>query len=189
MPGWQIHGSKVAYDDGYTRLVVHDVTRSWGRRGPYAHLDTNKESVFIVAVNKNQPPEVVMLDHSRFPTRQGSSLEIPAGGCREGEPVEDAGKRELKEETGFVAEKWTIIASHLQAANAITNERTNICIAEGLTRTREDEQAEEGISGLGMYTFAQIHTMILAGEITDYMSIGAVLLAEVYLDKPDLRGM
>ena len=59
------------------------------------------------------------------------SWEIPAGGVNDGEALEDAAKRELKEETGLTANKLTKIAQVLPNCG-ISNQKIHIFMAEDL---------------------------------------------------------
>lgn len=70
-------------------------------------------------------------------------LEVPAGTANRGEPLLETARRELQEETGYLASQWTQLLQ-FYAAPGLTNERMAIFLAEGLesgpTAREEDEE-------------------------------------------------
>ena len=84
--------------------------------------------------------ELVLVEQFRIPT-QSRVIEIPAGLAgdipyQEDEPLVTAAKRELKEETGYVAERWTKLTEGPSSAG-LTNELITFFYATGLTRVNE----------------------------------------------------
>lgn len=71
--------------------------------------------------------------------------ELPAGRLDPGETPLKAAKRELIEETGFRAKKWTKLASYWPSPGFLA-EKMNLYLAEGLTagekKPMEDERIE-----------------------------------------------
>ena len=97
---------------GAVGIVVHDAEHLWLVR---------------------QPREAIMRD---------DLLEIPAGRLDvEGEPPEEAARRELAEELGLAAEHWTHTTTYYTSAG-FTNERVHLYLATGLTQVQKP-QAEE----------------------------------------------
>ena len=63
----------------------------------------------------------------------GDSLwEVPAGTLEVDEPIDHAAARELGEETGYTAARWTKLAEFFPSPG-ILSERTHLYVAEGLT--------------------------------------------------------
>ena len=96
---------------------------------------TTRPAVGIVAVtNENR---VVLVEQFRPPAGE-YVIELPAGltgdiaGSEHESPVESA-QRELLEETGYAATKWTQLTSGYSSPG-LTNEEITLFLAEGLTK-------------------------------------------------------
>lgn len=78
--------------------VVSDTLRIHGKEYPYTYTQM-KDSVCIVAQWQNQ---IVLIDQYRHGIGKWM-LEMPAGGVDDNESDEEAARRELLEETGYIA--------------------------------------------------------------------------------------
>jgi ADP-ribose pyrophosphatase len=102
----------------------------------YATRKTDKSAVGIVAVNDTG--EVVLVEQYRPPVNR-KVVELPAGlsgdiAGKENETLLEAAHRELLEETGYVAERWTELVSGYSSPG-LTDESITLFLAEELTRT------------------------------------------------------
>jgi len=69
-------------------------------------------------------------------------VEIPAGRVEEGEDRLAAAKRELEEETGLRAQRWSLLREFF-AAPGFCSELLSLYLAEGLERARTDRLAHD----------------------------------------------
>lgn len=86
-------------------------------------------SAVMMAVDENN--RVLLVRQFRLPA-QKSLWELPAGRVDPGETPLKAAKRELKEETGYHAKKWTKLASYWPSPGYVA-EKMNLFLASGLT--------------------------------------------------------
>lgn len=116
---------------------------------------------------------VVMERQYRYP--QGREyLEIPAGKLNF--PEEDpllAAKRELREETGAVAEKWTYLG-RIDTTPALMNEKIHLYLAEELT-FGERELDDDEFLDVELIPLDKLCDMVMSGEIKDAKTQIAVL--------------
>ena len=101
-------------------------------------------------------------------------LEIPAG-KRDGngeEPIE-CGKRELREETGAVAEKYTNLGE-LYPSPGYCAEVIYMFLAEGLTFGSDDRDEDEFLN-IELVPFEKALKMVLSGEIKDAKTQAAIM--------------
>ena len=126
---------------------------------------------------------LIFVRQYRYPIQQ-VTLEIPAGKLdAEGEDPLDCAKRELSEETGYQAEKYTFLTK-LATTVGFSNEFIYIYAAEGLTAGRQHPDEDEFINVCTL-TMDEAMAKIRSGEICDAKSVTAVLLLR---DLQDLQG-
>lgn len=101
------------------------------------------------------------------------SLEIPAGKLEQGEDPLECGKRELKEETGFSAKEFSLIAK-IAPTPAYCSEIIYIYEAKELI-VKEQKLDEDEFLNVEYYTLDELYAMILSGEIIDAKTIVAVM--------------
>ena len=101
-------------------------------------------------------------------------LELPAGRIEPGETLLAGGKRELIEETGYRAKKWSKLASYYASPGFLT-ETMSILLAEDLTLGEAHPEADEKIE-LHMTPLSEVLKLIHAGKIEDGKTLIGVLL-------------
>ena len=101
-------------------------------------------------------------------------IEIPAGKLNfMGEDPLSAGKRELREETGAVADSYTFLGV-IASTPALIDERIYIYLAEGL-HFGERELDEGEFLEVEAIPFRAVYDMVMRGEIKDAKTQIAVL--------------
>ena len=91
--------------------------------------------------------------------------ELPAGKVDPGETPLQAARRELAEDTGYKARKWTKLASYF-ASPGFVQERMTIYLATGLTAGRATPMDDEQIEAR-WFTRKELSALIAAGKIED----------------------
>jgi 8-oxo-dGTP pyrophosphatase MutT (NUDIX family) len=178
MASWQTKSSKVVYENPF--IVVHEdhVIKPNGKDGIYGYMDSKSHSACIVPVDDEGNTWIVQQESY---TQKQKTWECVAGRT-DGQPVEEAAKRELLEETGFKADSITIIGE-VHVANGLSTFKSTFCLARGLTHVSDDLDQEDGILGIEKVPLKQIPEMILSGRITCSQSIAAFFMAIAYLEK------
>lgn len=116
---------------------------------------------------------VIMVRQYRY-AHERVMLEIPAGKLdTPDEPHLEGAKRELLEETGAVAEKYTYLGS-IAPSPALLNEVIHIYLAEGIS-IGESHPDEGEFLNVEYYSLEQLHKMVMNGEITDSKTQIAIL--------------
>jgi len=104
----------------------------------------------------------------------GQSLwELVAGHKDRGESFAQGARRELKEETGYVARKITKLME-IFPSPGLLGEKMEIFLAEGLTKGKARPEDDEKITQQ-IVTLAQAKAWIRSGKIRDAKSIAGIL--------------
>jgi ADP-ribose pyrophosphatase len=124
---------------------------------------------------------VVLLRNHRHAVNE-TLWEIPAGTLEPNEPLETAARRELGEETGYSAGKWTYWG-YLYASPGVLDEKLHLYFAEQLTVGVARPEADEELEPVTV-RFAEAVQMALRGEIKDAKTVTALLVWERLLANP-----
>ncbi len=141
-----------------------------GGQNDYGYVHFRNRAVAIVPLDEQR--NTWLVGQQRY-TLDEYSWELPMGGAPLDEAPLEAAARELKEETGLVAEHWRKLMT-LHPSNSITDEVGIVFIATGLTQgdTRFEETEDLEIRKLPL---DQAVAMVCNGEITDAVSVAALL--------------
>jgi len=119
--------------------------------------------------------ELVMERQYRYPLRR-DVLELPAGKIDAGEAPLDCGKRELIEETGYVASSWRYLAT-THPVVGYSDERIEIYLARGLTRQAAKLDHDEHLEVFKLPLAAALE-WVREGRITDAKTVIGLFWAE-----------
>lgn len=174
------HESTSVYGNTWIEVREDRITGPGGD-GIYGVVTVRQPAVFIVAIDDENRVCLVGLD--RYTT--GKSIEVPAGGS-DGEDPLIAAQRELREETGLQALRWTPLGK-MNALNGIADAPEYVFLAEELSHSTDEaaseSQAAEGIDTVSWVAFGDVLAMIADGSITDGETIAAIAYAGIKLGR------
>ena len=158
----KIISSKQVYDCGLFRVTedraVDEKTKFEIKRSVVRHIG----SAVMLAVDKKK--RVLLVRQYRLPAEK-YLWELPAGRLDPGETPLQAAKRELKEETGYKAKKWSKLTSYF-ASPGFVQERMTIFLAEDLTAGEATPMGDEQIEAR-WFKRKELAEMIDEGKIED----------------------
>lgn len=142
-----------------------------GKKGNYFYLHTRGSSL-VVAVN--DVGEVLLVRQYRYLMRE-VSLELPCGGLKENQSVDEAARAELREETGYDCGRLKKVGGFVPY-NGLSDELCTVFIATRLSHvgSRPDDTEQIEVSS---FTPSEIDTMIKKGKIIDGMTIAGWSIA------------
>jgi ADP-ribose pyrophosphatase len=123
---------------------------------------------------------IVMVRQYRHATRQ-YLWELVAGRMERGENPKTGAQRELIEETGYRAKKFTVFLDVFPTPGFL-EERMYLLLAEGVTAGQAQPEEDEKIV-VAAYTRKQLEQMLRAGKLKDAKSIAGLLFYFSFLLK------
>ncbi|GAA3988348.1 NUDIX domain-containing protein [Mucilaginibacter dorajii] len=173
---WKITSEKAIYDNPWINVTEYQIINPSGNPGIYGKVHFKNLAIGVLPLDDEL--NTYLVGQYRFTLNQ-YSWEIPEGGGQIGVSPLDSAKRELLEETGLKASQWTEI-QQLHLSNSVSDEWGVIYVARGLTQHEaEPEDTEQLI--VKKAPFAQVYQMVCDGQITDSMTVAAVLKVKLLL--------
>ncbi|MCS7037306.1 MAG: NUDIX hydrolase [Saprospiraceae bacterium] len=169
---WTTRAVCQVYDNPWIRVTHRDVLTPAGKAGIYGVVHFKHIALGIVPVDNEGYTWLV--GQYRY-TLDQYSWEIPEGGGSVHEAPLVAAQRELKEETGIRAGRWTQLLE-LHLSNSVTDERAIAFLAQELEIGQAQPEETEQLQ-LRRLPFDEAVQMALNGQITDALSVAALLAA------------
>jgi ADP-ribose pyrophosphatase len=123
---------------------------------------------------------VVLIRQYRHATRQ-YLWELVAGRMDPGETPKRAAARELVEETGYRAKRYSVFLDVFPTPGFV-EERMFILLAEGLTAGQAQPEEDEKIEARA-YSLKELKQMIQRGKLRDAKSVAGILYYVTFLRK------
>lgn len=167
---WHKVSSREVYDNPWITVRQDEVIKPNGESGIYGV--THFKFLAAAVVPLDGEGNIWLVGQFRY-TLNEFSWEIPmGGGSLEVDSIVSA-KRELKEETGLIAGKWTNLG-RLHTSNSVTDEVGYMFLAEELSLEKADPDDTEILTTKKVSLMDAIQ-MVMDSEITDSLSIAAIL--------------
>lgn len=169
---WSVLGTRAIYENPWMSIKEDKVLNPAGKPGIYGVVHFKNKALGIIPIDDQGYTWLV--GQYRYPLDE-YSWEIPMGGGLIGIDILDSAKRELKEETGLTAQKWTNIA-RIHTSNSVTDEEGFVFLAEELTQGETEFEETEDLQ-IRKLLLADALSMVMNGEITDSLSVAGILKA------------
>lgn len=161
--------SECVYNGRIMTVEKDEVELADGKQS-FREVVRHSGGVVILALKDDET--ILMVRQFRYPIAQ-TVLELPAGKLEKNENPDEACKRELEEETGYRAEKWTSLG-YINTSPGFCDEKLYLYKAENLHYVGEHPDDGEIISALEI-KIADAENKIKNGEINDAKTLCAIL--------------
>lgn len=168
---WTTLSKKDIYENPWIKLEEHQVINPSGGKGIYGAVHFKNTAIGIIPLDEDN--NTWLVGQHRYVLNEWS-WEIPEGGGPLNKTVLESAQRELLEETGLMAERWTeILKAHL--SNSVSDEVANVFLAQNLKEGKHDREATEADMKVWKLPFTKALEMVLDGKITDSLSVMGIL--------------
>ena len=170
--------SNIIFEGKVLTLCHDDVLLPNGKEGK-REIVRHRGGVCVAPLTENN--ELIFVRQYRYAYAE-TVLELPAGKLEKGEEPFESGVRELREETGFTADKYTFLGK-LYPSPGYTNEIISIYLAEGL-HAGEQKLDEDEFLGTERIPLEKAVEMVMNNEIFDSKTQTAILkIANIVRDR------
>ena len=170
---WKTLSGEIKYDNRWITVTEYQIINPAGGNGIYGKVHFKNTALGVVALDHEL--NTWLVGQYRY-TLNEWSWEIPEGGGPPDEPALEASKRELKEETGLTAKKWTEIL-RLHTSNSVTDEVGYVFMAEELEQGENALDETEADLKVLKLPLEEALKMVTEGKITDAISIMGIMMA------------
>ena len=168
--GWKKLSSSVVFENPWIRVSEDHVINPGGGENDYGVVHFKNKAVAIVPLDEDG--NTWLVGQERY-TLAEYSWEVPMGGAPHEEDPLAAAKRELQEETGLSAGRWSEVMK-LHVSNSITDEVGFVYLAQDLQQGEANPDETEVLE-LRKLPLAEAVHMVKTGAITDAISAAALL--------------
>lgn len=178
---WQTHSIEEVYDNPWITVSHREVTAPTGAKGIYGLVHFKNTAVGVVPIDDEG--NTWLVGQHRYTLNQ-YMWEIPEGGGAPGEDTLDVAKRELREETGISASRWSPLLK-LHTSNSVTDELAVGYIAQGLSFGDVEPDDTEQLS-IKKVPLNSAIDMAMDGRITDGLAMACLFKVHIMLNRGDL---
>lgn len=167
---WKTLSGKLVYENEWIRLDEYQVINPSGGEGIYGKVSFKGRAVGIIPIDNEM--NTWLVGQYRY-TLDEYSWEIPMGAVPLEETYEQGALRELKEETGLVANELEFLCK-IHTSNSVTDEEGMVYLAKGLVQAETAFDDTEDIT-VKKIPFVEALEWVLDGRITDSLSVSGIL--------------
>lgn len=175
---WQSLSKEIIYDNKWITLTHEEVITPTKTKGIYGSVHLKNYAIGIVPIDEDG--NTWLVGQYRYPLKK-YSWEIPEGGGLLEDDILLSAQRELREEVGLIANKWTLIGT-TNTSNSVTDEIAYLFVAQELSITASEPDETEQLQ-IKKLSLLSAFGMALAGEIQDAMSLIALMKLKILLDE------
>jgi 8-oxo-dGTP pyrophosphatase MutT (NUDIX family) len=173
---WTTISGEVKYDNRWINVTEYQVINPAGGKGIYGKIHFKNKGIGVIPIDEEG--NTWLVGQYRY-TLNEFHWEIPEGGGPLDEFPLLAAQRELKEETGITAKKWSSLL-RTNPSNSVSDEECIIYLAEDLEFGEPLPEETEADLKVKKVPLTEAIDMVMRGHIRDSMSmIGLLMLARM----------
>ena len=179
---WKTLKIKEIYDNPWIKVEEHDVLTPAKTDGIYGVVHFKNIAVGVIPIDEFGNTYIV--GQYRYPLKKYTWEIIEGGGDLNEDPLESA-KRELMEEAGIKAEKWTKILK-MYLSNSATDEYAIIYVAQKLSFHKSNPEVTEELK-IEKIPVSELFEKVYSGEFQDSLTVAGVLKLMIQVERGELK--
>ena len=168
---WQRLSQFEIYENKWIRVTHEEVITPGQTEGIYGVVHFKNFAIAILALDADH--NTWLVGQHRY-TLDEYSWELPMGGGALKVDALESAQRELQEETGLHGGVWQELMK-LHTSNSVTDEVAYVFLAQELEMGKQELEATESDLVVRRLPFEDALVMVERGEITDAVSVAAIL--------------
>lgn len=177
MKAWNKISTTSIYKNNYWEYKLDEFETGLGVKGKYHYVHTRGSTMVIPISNSGK---IILVKQYRYLNNK-ESIEFPCGSVSKGLSNIENAEKELREETGFSANKFTSIGK-FNPYNGVTDEICEIFIAEDLFKSPLPKDPTENFEIL-MLEREKIELLIAENNIWDGMTMASWEISKNFINK------
>jgi 8-oxo-dGTP pyrophosphatase MutT (NUDIX family) len=169
MAKWQCLKVKKIFSSPWMRLEQHLVRSPAGREFPHLVIHAGPSAMIVPVTDDGR---IVVTREYRYATR-GWNYQLPGGGAGGARPAV-AARKELREETGYVARRLEKIGRFV-VYSGLSSEWCHVFLATGLRREVQQLEHTEQIT-VRAVSWPELERMVATNRFRDGMSLAALAM-------------
>ncbi len=175
---WQTKNTATVYESEWIKVRKSEVINPAGNDAIYSVVHFKNLAIGVVPLDEDN--NTWLVGQYRYPTNNYSWEICEGGGKHDVEPITSA-QKELKEETGIIAQNYTEIM-RLHLSNSATDELAIIFVGRDLRFEDAEPEESEQLQVKKMH-ISEVFEWCMQGKITDAISVAAIFKVKYMLDK------
>ncbi|MCB0201949.1 MAG: NUDIX hydrolase [Anaerolineae bacterium] len=169
---WKTLSSREVYKNPWARVREDIAEMPNGRTTIYGVIECGHAVGVLPFIDADH---VALVRQYRYVFDENQRWEMPTGGVKPGEPLEDAARRECREEIGYDVAHLQKVSAYF-SSKSILQETCHLYIGRGLSLVEAMPDETEFLE-VATFPFDQVVQMVVDSEIRDSMTVIAVLHA------------
>jgi ADP-ribose pyrophosphatase len=180
---WKIVESQYLYQEPWLTIRKDKCQMPNGKIIPAFYVNEYPEWVNALAFTREG--KIVMVKQYRHGIGQ-TSMELPGGVAEEGETMEEAVRREMREETGYEFGNLVYLGK-ISANPSTTNNFMHMFVATECEKTAEQELDETEELEVHLVTLDELKRMVRENRILQSLHVNCIMYALLHLG--ELKGL
>ena len=172
---WTITDSKTVYKNPWINVREDKVIRPDGKEGIFGVVEM-KPGVSVLPIDDEGSVYLIKEYHYAV---ECETVEAVSGGIDKGEAKEEAAKRELKEETGIIANEWIDLGA-IDPFTTVVVSPNYLFLARGLEFSKAGPEGTENIKVIKT-SLEEAIKLVMGSKITHGATTTLILKAKDYL--------